>query len=174
MKKIILILISIIMVFIVMNKSKEENITIPEDAIRFRVLANSNSLRDQKIKEDIRNKMQKELYEILKEARTKKEAKKIINSNIKELDNLLSKEMSDIEYSYSIDYGMHYFPQKIHNGIVYNEGEYESLLVTLGKGEGDNWWCVLFPPICVLEAEETSSNNVEYKSFIKEIIKKYF
>ena len=82
--------------------------------------------------------------------------------------------MSNIEYSYKIDYGKHYIKKKIHNGVVYNEGMYDSLLVTLGKGEGDNWWCVLFPPICVLEADETNANNIEYKSFIKELIKKYF
>ena len=115
--------------------------------------------------------MQKELYEILSEAKSKNEAKKIINNNIDELDNLLSEEMSNIEYSYKIDYGKHYFPEKIHNGVVYNEGMYDSLLVTLGKGEGDNWWCVLFPPLCLIEGEESS--DVEYKSIVSEILQKY-
>ena len=70
---------------------------------------------------------------------------------------------------------MHYFPTKTYKGITYDEGNYESLLVTLGSGKGDNWWCVLFPPLCLLEAEESSDvKDVEYKSFIKEIIEKYF
>ena len=49
---------------------------------------------------------------------------------------------------------------------------YESLVVTLGKGEGDNWWCVLFPPICMIEAEE--STDVEYTTMVKEMMNKYF
>jgi len=48
---------------------------------------------------------------------------------------------------------------------------YESLLVTLGSGKGDNWWCVLFPPLCLLEAEE--SDKIEYKFFVQELIEKY-
>jgi len=60
---------------------------------------------------------------------------------------------------------------KEFNGITYEEGMYESLLVTLGEGKGDNWWCVLFPPLCLLEAEE--SDEVEYKFFIQELIEKY-
>ena len=70
---------------------------------------------------------------------------------------------------------MHEFPEKEYKGVVYDEGYYESLLVTLGEGKGDNFWCVLFPPLCLMEAEETDdTTEVEYKSFIKEIIEKYF
>ncbi|MBQ9011225.1 MAG: stage II sporulation protein R, partial [Bacilli bacterium] len=53
-----------------------------------------------------------------------------------------------------------------YKGVKYKEGYYESLLVTLGKGKGDNWWCVLFPPLCLIEADESS--DVQYKSFVKE------
>ena len=67
---------------------------------------------------------------------------------------------------------MHFFPKKEYKGVVYKEGEYESLLITLGKGQGDNFWCVLFPPLCVMEEDETK--DVEYKWFIKDILEKYF
>ena len=55
---------------------------------------------------------------------------------------------------------------------MYNEGYYESVVVTLGEGLGDNWWCVLFPPLCMIEAEE--STDVEYTTIVKEVIDKYF
>ena len=87
----------------------------------------------------------------------------------------MDKELDGIEYSYSIDYGMHEFPLKTYKGVTYEAGEYESLLVTLGEGKGDNWWCVLFPPLCLLEADESvDTNKIEYKSFVKEILEKYF
>ena len=58
--------------------------------------------------------------------------------------------------------------------VTNKEGNYESLVVKLGEGKGENFWCVLFPPLCLLEAEESDKDEVEYKSFIKEIIDKYF
>ena len=67
-----------------------------------------------------------------------------------------------------------YFPQKEFKGVTYEEGYYESLVVTLGSGSGDNWWCVLFPPLCLLEAEESEKDDVEYQFFVKELIDKYF
>ena len=175
MKKIIIILLAVLSIVMVYNNfNKSENIKIPDSAIRFRVLANSNSPRDQKIKEDVRDKMQKELYTLLENSKSIKEASGLINDNMDNFNNILSKEMEDKDYSYTIDYGMHEFPEKTYKGITYEAGEYESLLVTLGEGKGDNWWCVLFPPLCLMEAEETNTDEVEYKSFIKEIIEKYF
>ena len=175
MKKIIIILLTVLSIVMVYNNfNKSENVKIPDSAIRFRVLANSNSPRDQKIKEDVRDKMQKELYTLLENSKSIKEARGLINDNMDNFNNILSKEMEDKDYSYTIDYGMHEFPEKTYKGITYEAGEYESLLVTLGEGKGDNWWCVLFPPLCLMEAEETNTDEVEYKSFIKEIIEKYF
>lgn len=176
MKKMILIFLAGLMIFSVYNKSKKnEEVKLPDSAIRFRVLANSNSPRDQKIKEEVRNKMQKELYALLENAKSSKQARNLITNNMDNFNDILTKEMKDKEYSYTIDYGMHPFPEKKYKGITYEAGEYESLLVTLGSGKGDNWWCVLFPPLCLLEAEETTNtSDVEYKSFIKEIIEKYF
>ncbi len=174
MKKVFVFILMLLLVVSVYKKSND-SVKIPDSAIRFRILANSNSPRDQKIKEDIRNKMQKELYSLLQNSKSINDSRKIINSNMSNFDEILKDSMKDIEYPYSIDYGMHYFPSKTYKGITYDEGNYESLLVTLGSGKGDNWWCVLFPPLCLLEAEESSDvKNVEYKSFIKEIIEKYF
>ena len=76
--------------------------------------------------------------------------------------------------NYDINYGENYFPEKEYKGVSYEEGNYESLVITLGDGLGDNFWCVLFPPLCLLEAEENDTNKIEYTSFIKEIIDKYF
>lgn len=174
MKKVFVFILMLLLVVSVYKKSND-SVKIPDSAIRFRILANSNSPKDQKIKEDIRDKMQKELYSLLQNSKSINDSRKIINSNMSNFDEILKDSMKDIEYSYSIDYGMHYFPSKTYKGITYDEGNYESLLVTLGSGKGDNWWCVLFPPLCLLEAEESSDvKNVEYKSFIKEIIEKYF
>lgn len=173
MKKFILMILCLLVIICVYKKENE--IKIPDSAIRFRVLANSNSNEDQKLKEEVRDKMQKELYYLLKDTTDITAARKLIKNDMVNFDNIVSDSLKNANYSYTIDYGMHEFPEKTYKGITYEAGNYESLLVTLGEGKGNNWWCVLFPPMCLLEAEENiNQDEVEYKSYIKELIKKYF
>lgn len=171
LKKII-IPISIILTLLTLNTKASANL-IPDEAIRLRVLANSNSEYDQQIKLEIKDQIQIDLYNLLKDTKGIEEARKIIKKNIPNISSKVEKilEQENYQEGFSIDFGSHYFPEKEFKGITYEEGYYESLLITLGKGEGNNWWCVLFPPLCLVEAEE--SDEVEYKFFIKELIDKY-
>lgn len=168
MKKIIIILIPIIFLMIKVNAR------IPNDAIRIRVVANSNSEYDQQIKYKISDYLKSEMYMLLKNTKTKEEAEKIITNNLKKIDNNIYSILKKENYTlgYTINYGKNYFPEKKYKGQIYEEGYYESLLVTLGKGEGENWWCVLFPPLCLIEAEE--NEKVEYDFFLFNIIKNIF
>lgn len=172
MKKIILIIL-IIGIFLFNNKT--EAVVIPNDAIRLRVIPNSNSAYDQEIKMKVSKVLQQNLYNLLKDIKGANSAREVINENLDEIDKsineLLIKEKYDL--GYKINYGDNYFPEKEYKGIKYEEGNYESLLVTLGSGTGDNWWCVLFPPLCLIEADESEAEEVEYKFFIQELIEKY-
>ena len=176
MKKTLLVLGLIITTYMIIGVKAEELVEIPEDSIRIRVIANSNSKYDQEKKQEIRKNIQLYMQNLLKDAKNTEEARTIINNNLKNLNKELDNYLTQINYDkdYTINFGLNYFPQKEYKGIKYKEGLYESLLITLGEGKGDNWWCVLFPPICLLEAEETETNEIEYKSFVKEIIEKYF
>ena len=141
-----------------------------DDLIRIRVIANSNSEYDQKVKMNLSNILKDELYKLLKDEKNIDSARKTIKNNIDNIDNIVNDNVKD--YKYNINYGLNYFPKKEYNGKVYKEGNYESLLITLGEGKGENWWCILFPPICLIEAEE--SENVEYDFFLKNIFTKLF
>lgn len=171
MKKISIVLL-IVIILILSNTKARANI-IPDEAIRFRVIANSNSDYDQEIKMLVKDSVEKKLYNLLKNTKGIDSAREIINANIDDIDNVVNKTLKDNNYDkeYNINFGMNYFPEKEYKGVTYDEGYYESLVITLGKGEGNNWWCVLFPPLCLLEAEE--SDEVEYKFFIQELIDKY-
>lgn len=173
MKKTILVLIFIFSCYYFMGSYIEENVKIPEDAIRIRILANSNDNYDQQIKEKVKENMQNYMYDLLKNTDNASEARATIANNLdnigKEVEHTL--QLLDYNLPYKVNFGLNYFPTKNYKGIEYDSGYYESLLITLGKGEGDNWWCVLFPPLCLIEAEE--STEVEYKSFVKEILDKY-
>ena len=86
----------------------------------------------------------------------------------KSRDECTSRKENGYDTDYEVDFGYNLFPEKKYKGVVYKEGYYESVVVTLGKGEGNNWWCVLFPPLCLMETDESNLEEIEYKSFIKE------
>lgn len=164
MKKIIVVLFLVVIVLVRLNE--KENVLIPSDAIRFRVIANSNSEVDQNIKINIKNDVEKELYKVLKNVKNIDEARNIINENIDLVDNIVKK----YNLSYDINYGNNYFPEKEYKGIKYDSGNYESLVITLGSGMGKNWWCVLFPPLCLLDE---NMEDVEYKLYVDKLINKF-
>ena len=168
------ITIILIFVLLVLGFNKSDTVIIPDEALRLRIVANSNSDYDQKIKTEVKEVVEREMYDMLGNVTNIDDAKSKISSNISIIDNSVSKTLKKNNYNlgYDLNFGYNYFPEKEFKGITYKEGYYESLLVTLGAGDGDNWWCVMFPPLCLLEAEE--STEVEYKFFIKELIDKYF
>jgi stage II sporulation protein R len=114
------------------------------------------------------------MYNLLKNATTVEEARKIISENLNNVENNVDHVLHNEKYNmpFTVNFGLNYFPKKEYKGTTYNEGYYESVVVTLGEGLGDNWWCVLFPPLCLIEAEE--STEVEYTTMVKTIIDKYF
>ena len=174
MKKII-ILLSVIVVIFVSNKTTEDLI-IPDEAIRVRVIANSNSINDQAVKQTVKNSIEKEITNLLIDAESIGEARSILKSNLNDIYKTVEKILEKRNYSmnYEVNYGYNYFPEKKYKGVIYEEGYYESIVITLGSGKGDNWWCVLFPPLCLLESDSNDIEEVEYKSFIKDLIDKYF
>ncbi len=157
--------------FLIIN-NKEELILIPNEAIRIRVIANSNNKEDLEVKEQVKDVLNKKVEKLLKNVNTIEEVRKIINNNLEFINKTVEKKLNELNYntSYSINYGLNYFPNKVFKGIKYDEGYYESLVITLGEGNGKNYWCVLYPPLCLLE-DETSNN--EYRSYVLDLIKKY-
>ena len=157
MKKIIIVLFIISTIYLISNKS---SIVIPNDAVRFRIIANSNSLNDQNIKNKIKDDLINNIFPNIK--------------NKDDIEKNLSKVTDTIDtynIDYSINYGMNYFPEKEYKGIKYPRGNYESLVITLKDGLGENYWCVMYPPLCLIEEKET--NNIEYKVLAKELLDNY-
>ena len=169
------VLITILIIVIIIFNTKGDSFTIPKEAIRFRVIANSNSIEDQNIKHLIKTTVEKDLYNLLQESSTIDLARQTLSTSIPKINDTILRtlQQNNINYKHNTNFGSNYFPKKEYKGIIYEEGNYESLVVTLGKGEGDNWWCVLFPPLCLLEAEEKQTDEIEYQFFVKKLIDKY-
>lgn len=167
MKKVIGVLFIISLFSILFNKN--EDIIIPDAAIRFRVIANSNSIVDQEKKMVIKDSIEKEVYSIIDKANNVNEVRNLINSNIDNIKSVVDK----YNVPYTINYGLNYFPTKNYKGIVYEAGNYESLVITLGEGAGNNFWCVLFPPLCLLDNDKQDVTDVEYQLYVKKILDKF-
>jgi stage II sporulation protein R len=165
MKKLIIILFIITLSFIVNHQNE---IVVPASAIRFRIIANSNSLQDQTLKATIKNELVKSVIPKIVSAKDITSSRSEIKDSIPAIETTLKK----YNVNYQVNYGSNYFPAKTYNGVEYPAGNYESLVITLGSGAGDNWWCVLYPPLCLVE-NDAGNNTVAYKSLIKEIITKY-
>ncbi len=160
------------MSFILVNNNKEELIIIPNEAIRVRVIANSDNEEDIRIKEIIKDDFNKNVEKILKNVNTLEEARIKIKNNIKNIHKIVEKKLKELNYNkdFHINYGLNYFPSKEFKGLNYQNGYYESLVITLGEGKGPNYWCVLYPPLCLINEKEDIK---EYHLFIKDILNKY-
>ena len=160
---------------IIVNDYDSTTIIIPTEAIRVRVIANSNDNKDIEEKELLKEEIQPKIYNLLKDVTSIEEARNIIKSNLSNIDVEVKKSLKkqNSNQKYEINYGLNYFPEKNFKGVTYEEGYYESLVITLGEGKGDNWWCVLFPPLCMLEFDEVERSHIEYKTFVGEILDRY-
>lgn len=167
MKKAIIILFFISIGFI--SFKQEDEIIIPNEAVRFRVIANSNSLEDQKEKLIIKNQVEDEIYKLINEATNVSDVRNIIKDNMKTIESIVK----DYQIPYEINYGNNYFPSKNYKGVIYPAGNYESLVITLGEGMGKNFWCVLFPPLCLLENSNEDVSDVDYQLYVKKLLDKF-
>ena len=174
MKKATIILLAVIISIFIYKEQKKDTIIIPDSAIRLRVIPNSNSALDQNMKLKVKNYLEDNIYEILNNKNNIEEARKIIKENIYDIEYNINKIFEENNYNkkYKVEYGNNYFPKKEYRGVKYPEGYYESIVISIGNAEGDNWWCVLFPNLCLVDLKE--KNDIEYKSWVSETIKKYF
>ncbi|WP_425462701.1 stage II sporulation protein R [Melghirimyces algeriensis] len=130
-----------------------ENNKIPEQAIRLRILANSDSTQDQQLKRKVRDAVIQEVEHWADKPETLKEARQMIRSHLPRLESIAKQTVKEkgFQYPVNVEFGPVSFPTKLYGDQVYPAGEYEAVLITLGQGKGDNWWCVLFPPLCFVD-----------------------
>ncbi len=151
-----------------MNYKKANNVFIPKDSIRFRIISNSMNEIDIRHKQELKSYIEDYVYDIVSDAQSSEEADKLLVNNLEKISSYVNQYLNSDNYK--IDYGVNYFPKKIYKGVVYEEGMYKSLVITIGDGNGSNWWCVLFPPLCLLDENNTTA-DVDYQLYVSRIIK---
>lgn len=167
MKKIIYVILIIVMILVI-SKPRYD---LSGDMVRFRVIPNSNSSKDILIKEKVVNELSTLLF---KDANNINETRNNVVNNLDKINNSIDKVFSENNYNlkYKVKYGMNYFPSKEYNDIRFEAGNYESLVVEIGEAKGNNYWCILYPPLCMVDYEKDT--KIEYKSKIMEILSNLF
>ncbi|GER66368.1 stage II sporulation protein R [Weizmannia acidilactici] len=130
-----------------------DTVVIPKDAIRLRILANSDKPEDQAVKRKIRDEVNAEITKWVGNLTSKDEAEKVIRSHLPDIERIAKRVIAEerMNQSVKVELGKVAFPTKLYGQYLYPAGKYEAVLITLGKGQGANWWCVLYPPLCFLD-----------------------
>ena len=141
---------------------------IANSVFRLHVIANSDSKEDQDLKYLVRDHLLSYMNEIAKDAKTKEEVIEIANSHAEDFRRIALEVIQEQGYSYDVlaEIGTYSFPTKTYGDISLPSGYYDALRIKIGEAKGQNWWCVMFPPLCFVDV---SSGIVPEES--KEIMK---
>ncbi len=140
--------------------------------LRVHIRADSNEAAAQAVKYEVRDAVVRYLTPVVAECESKQEAMDAVRARLREIEAVATQTLSLRGFSYGARAKLcrEQFPTRVYDGATLKAGVYDALILELGSGEGDNWWCVVYPPLCF-----TSGNgNVVYRSKIAEIIKKFF
>ncbi|MDQ1911215.1 stage II sporulation protein R [Paenibacillus sp. GD4] len=150
---------------------------IPQESIRLRILANSDAPEDQWIKRQVRDAIIEQMNAWVTAPQGIEEARAVVTARLPELNGVVGAtlEKYGFDYSYNVELGVVPFPTKMYGNQVYPAGEYEALRVSIGAAEGQNWWCVLFPPLCFVDSEmiaKKKTGNTAYAASAEEVEEK--
>lgn len=170
MKKIIfagIALVAIVLAIVFIPKSQSNS-----DFLRIHIRADSNLDSDQSVKYIVKTAVVDYLTPYLTQATTKKKAIDIVKSHADGIKAVCDKTLADNgkNYTATVKVCAERFPDRSYNGTTLPAGVYDALIIELGSGSGNNWWCVVYPPLCFAGG----NGNIVYKSKIAEIIRNFF
>jgi len=147
-------------------------VQVEKQYLRIHVRANSNQESDQAIKYEVKDEIVSYLTPYIAEITDKQSAIAVLDGLIDGIVQTADEVLANSGYDYSsrAEIKNEKFPTRVYDGLVLDGGYYDALIVYLGSGLGDNWWCVVYPPLCFT----TTYVNVEYKSKIVDIINDFF
>lgn len=145
------------------------------DYLRLHIRANSNSEIDQTVKYEIKSVLVEFLSPSFDGVKSKKEAIEIVNKMKFEIENKCDVVLKEKGFCYksNVKVDNEFFPTRSYSNVTLESGYYDAVIVELGKAEGDNWWCVMYPPLCFVNKNETTK-QIKYESRLINFFKKLF
>lgn len=148
--------------------------SVSEQVVRIHIRANSNDADDQAVKLAVRDAVTEYLTLKLDGCTDKSDALSTLKGECENLRQIAQNTLYENGYDYkaSVELTTETFPERTYDGYVFPAGEYDALMIYLGDGTGDNWWCVAFPPLCFVP--DADGEDIVYKSWVKEMLEKIF
>ena len=174
MKKIICILLAITVAVIFCGCTEHTTIAKGEALIRIHIRANSNDGGDQAVKLKVRDAITEYLNREIGNAETFAEAYDGISARLDSIEQIGARVLEAEGYDYGCKARLNeeFFPTRAYENVVVDSGYYDALIVELGSGKGDNWWCVIYPPLCFVSPVGTGG-EIRYRSLIAELWRKF-
>lgn len=150
---VILILLSLFILISAISYVDAVSNNIADSVFRLHVIANSDSKEDQELKLKVRDELLSYMNIISKDSTSKQEAMQIVNEHKEEFTQIAKKVIKENGYNYTVNVqiGKADFPTKYYGDITLPAGTYDALKVQIGEAKGQNWWCVMFPPLCFVD-----------------------
>ncbi len=164
MKKLILLLLLVLSVFcglFLYADAMQDDVA--QKVLRLHVLANSDDAADQALKLAVRDRILKESQHLFKACTSPAESKAVFLQEKERLTKAAEAEIDDRGFSYPVSLSLEttYFPMRTYDGLTLPAGEYEAVRVSIGEAQGQNWWCVMFPPLCFVDGSISSENATQ-------------
>jgi len=144
--------------------------------LRLHIRANSNSHEDQAVKYLVKQEIIDSFTPIFSQVTTRVQALRVLGDGISDVERIGSQILRTNGFSYGVRATLRseHFPTRNYHGLVLPAGYYDALIIELGAGQGDNWWCVVYPPLCFLNNNIGGERGVVYRSRLQEIINRFF
>ncbi len=150
------LIILLLTVFLLLNLVSYSNYVfagLQDNIFRLHILANSDSEEDQALKLKVRDSVIDYMEEINFGSKTKEETIKVVSEKLEEIKKIAENKIHELGFDYEVnlEIGNFNFPTKYYGNISLPAGNYDALKINIGKAQGQNWWCSLFPPLCFID-----------------------
>lgn len=145
------------------------NVNNTYDYLRLHIRANSNSVVDQNVKYEVKDMITNFLTPYLANVNSKESAIDVVENLKPVLINKSQKILKDNGFNYSVNVKVNneYFPARSYDNVTLDAGYYDAVIIELGEADGDNWWCVMYPPLCFVNKNQNTM-QINFKSKIIE------
>ena len=142
------------------------------DFLRIHIRADSNEQADQNVKFQVKSAVVDYLTPYLANATTKQQAMSVVKGQLSAIEKVCDKVLLENGFTYTSHAKLcqEEFPDRSYGDVTLSAGVYDALIIELGSGSGNNWWCVVYPPLCFVGGESNGTNQIVYKSKLVEII----
>lgn len=168
------VLLALVCLIVISNIEISERID-KDSVIRIHVLANSNSEADQQLKLQVKDDVVRYLQPMLEQSGSIEESRQIIQNHLPQIEQTARRALQqhNSDYDVTLQYGHFDFPVKYYGSFSLPSGNYEALRILIGEGQGRNWWCVLFPPLCFTDSNVSASGKYTDQEPDTEIVVKF-